>query len=329
MRNKWFYILLLVALSACGWAEQMSDGHDEKLSAEDLTADTLLELTQKQADSLEFRLLHHYTHNFNFVVKADSLVLIPREDELNDTVLVRKDSRVVVADIRELDTIWIKVARDQFTMGWIPEDELLKSVVPDDPISQVIDSLTSSRYIWMSVVVLLGLLGFLLKRRGLKQLQIFHFEEMDSFYPTLFLILVSLVACLYGSIQQYAPEFWQEYYFHPTLNPLILPPIMATLLTLVWAVIIVFIAMLVDVYHHFYFFQGLMYILEMLGSAMISYLVISWTTSVYVGYVLLVVYIIVLMWVYITYIRCKYVCGSCGRRIHYKGLCPHCGTLNK
>ena len=306
----------------------MSDVQEERVSADDLEADTLLELTQKQADSLEFRLLHHYTNNFNFVVKADSLVLIPREDKLADTSRVRKNDRIAVADIRESDTIWIKVARDQFTMGWISEDELLQGVVPDDPISQVIDVLTSSRYIWMTVVVVLGLLGFVLKRRG-KQLQIFRFDEMDSFYPTLFLILVTLVACLYVSIQHFAPEFWQEYYFHPTLNPLILPPVMAILLTLVWIVIIVFIAMLVDVYHHFYFFPGLMYILEMLGAAMISYLVIKWTTSFYVGYALLAAYIIFLLWIYIKYIRCKFVCGSCGRLIKAKGVCPYCGKINK
>ena len=328
MRHRWLYILLLFALSSCGWTEQMSGDQEETVSEANLAADTLLELTQKQADSLEFRLLHHYTHNFNFVVKADSLALISREEEPTDTCKVRKNDCIAVADIRELDTIWIKVARDQFTMGWIPEDELLQGVVPDDPISQVIDSLTSSRYIWMSAVVVLGLLGFVLKRRGLKQLQIFRFDEMDSFYPTLFLILVALVACLYGSIQQYAPEFWQEYYFHPTLNPLILPPVMAILLTLVWAVIIIFIAMLVDVYHHFYFFPGMMYVLEMLGSAMISYLVISWTTYIFLGYFLLVAYIVVLMLVYIKYIRCKYVCGSCGHRIRQKGLCPHCGKRN-
>lgn len=326
--NRWLYILLLLSLTSCGWTEQMSDGQDNRVSADDLSADTLLELTQKQADSLEFRLLHHYTNNYNFVVKADSLLLIPREDELTDTSCVRRNDRIAVADIRESDTIWIKVARDQFTMGWIPEDQLLQGVVPDDPISQVINALTTSRYIWMTVVVVLGLLGFVVKRRGLRKLQIFRFDEMDSFYPTLFLILVSLVACLYVSIQHFTPEFWQEYYFHPTLNPLILPPVMAILLTLVWAVIIVFIAMLVDVYHHFYILPGLMYILEMLGSAMISYLVIKWTTSIYVGYVLLAIYIVVLLYIYYKYIRCKYVCGSCGMRIKTKGVCPHCGKLN-
>ena len=318
--NKLLYILLLIGLSSF---TPPSEGTGE-------APDSLLELTQAQADSLEFRLLHHYTNNFNFVVKADSLVIIPREDEMYDTCKVRKDDRIAVADIRELDTVWIKVARDQFTMGWIPEDELLQGVVPDDPISQVIDSLTVSRYIWMSVLVVLGIagfVGFILKRKGL-QLQIFRFDEMDSFYPTLFLILVASLACLYASIQKFTPEFWQEYYFHPTLNPLILPAVMAVLVVLMWAVIIAFIAMLIEVYHHFEFFQGLTYVLEMLGLAMVSYLVISWTTSAYVGYGLLVIYIVLLLWIYYKYIRCRYICGSCGRSIRQKGICPHCRALN-
>jgi hypothetical protein len=272
--------------------------------------------------------LHHYTYNYNFVVKADTLQLVPREDETNEVCCIRKGDRIAVADIRELDTIWIKVARDQFTMGWITEDELLRGVVPDDPISQVIDSLTVSRSIWMSILIVLGVVGFFLKRRGLHQLQLFQFDEMDSFFPTLFLILVASLGCLYVSIQTDAPEFWQEYYFHPTLNPLILPPLMTALVTLMWAVIIVFIAMLIEIYHRFDFFRGLTYVLELVGVAMVSYLIISWTTTFYVGYGLLAIYIIVLLWIYFKYIRCSYVCGFCGRAIRKKGTCPHCGKEN-
>ena len=321
--NKLLYILLLI-----GSFSLPLEGTGEAVGE---VADSLLELTQAQADSLEFRLLHHYTNNSNFVVKADSLLLVPREDEMYDTCKVRKDDRIAVADIRELDTVWIKVARDQFTMGWIPEDELLQGVVPDDPISQVIDTLTVSRYIWMSVLVVLGIIGFvgfILRRKGLRQLQIFRFDEMDSFYPTLFLILVASLACLYARIQKFTPEFWQEYYFHPTLNPLILPAVMAVLVSLMWAVIIAFIAMLIEVYHHFDFFQGLTYVLEMLGLAMVSYLVISSTTTAYVGYGLLVIYIVLLLWIYYKYIRCRYTCGFCGRSIRKKGTCPHCGKIN-
>lgn len=324
--NKLIFIILLIISQTPSTLPPQDEGGQSSGLVDD--TDSLLLLTPQQADSLEFRLLHHYTNNYNFVVKADSLVLVPREDELTDMSCVRKDNRIAVADIRELDTIWIKVARDQFTMGWIAEDELLKGVVPDDPISQVIDTLTVSRSIWMSILIVLGVIGFFLKRRGLHKLQIFRYDEMDSFYPSLFLILVSSLACLYASIQKFTPEFWQEYYFHPTLNPLILPFVMAVLVTLMWSVIIVFIAMLVEVYHHLDFFRGFTYVLEMLGAAMMSYLIISWTTSFYLGYALLAIYIVILLWVYYKYIRCRYICGSCGRSIRQKGICPHCRALN-
>lgn len=327
--KRWFYIVLILTLFACGQTERGGGVQNDSLISNVLQEDTMLELTQYQVDSLEFRLLHHYTYNFNFVVKSDSLILVPREDELFDTCCVRRHDRLAVADIRELDTVWIKVARDQFSMGWIPEDELLKGVIPDDPISQAIDWLTDSRIILMSVVLLLGFIGLVLKRRSFHKPYIFRFEEMDSIYPTFLLILVSAVACLYASIQHFTPEFWQEYYFHPTLNPLILPTVMAVLVTLVWMVIIVFVAMLIDVYHHFYFVSGMAYVLEILGVAMMSYLLISWTTYIYVGYVLLPVYVAVLIWIYIKYIRCCYTCGHCGQGMHQKGICPLCGQLNK
>ncbi len=295
-------------------------------------SDTLYELTRQQADSLEFRLLHHYTNNFNFVVKADSLVLVPGEDRMTDTCVVRRHDVIAVADIRvdeTGDTVWVKVARDQFTMGWTGEDALLKSTVPDDLISQMIDTLTGSRSAWMSAIVVLGLVCYLFRRGTRHTLQIFRFEEMDSFYPVFLLILVSVTACLYVSIQNFAPEFWQEYYFHPTLNPLILPPVMAALVTLVWLTLTVFVAMVIEVYHHFYIVQGMYYIFELLGVSMISYLVVSWTTALYVGYPLTVAYIVLLLWIYFRHIRCWYVCGHCGQRMRIKGKCPHCGRVNE
>ncbi len=325
------YIILLLALAflSCEGEQATNVVPSDSIISEIEESDTLYELTQEQADSIEFRLLHHYTNNFNFIVKNDSLQLIPREDEVIDTCIVNKGDVIAVADIRANDTVWIKVARDQFTMGWITESELLTGTVPDDNISQIIDKLTGSRAALMATFVVIGLFCFLLRRWSHHSLQIFRFSEMDSFYPIFLLILVSFMACLYASIQNFAPEFWQEYYFHPTLNPFILPPVMATLVTLVWLVIITFIAMVIEVYHHFYVLQGISYIFEMLGVATISYLVISWTTFIYVGYVLLVAYTIVLLWMYFHYIRCRYVCGYCGQRIREKGRCPHCGKLNK
>ena len=110
---------------------------------------------------------------------------------------------------------------------------------------------------------------------------------MDSPYPLLFVALVALMASLYASVQNFVPEFWQEYYYHPSINPLMLPPVMALLVVLTWLVVITFIAVCDEVYHHFYFLPGVAYLSQLVGIAMLVYLAISWLTLLYVGYLLL------------------------------------------
>lgn len=294
-----------------------------------------LELSPQQVDSLIFRLSHHYGPNFNFKVHADSLQLIPMEGDLSaDTVKVYCGDLLVVASIRtvegdSIDSVWVKVAHDQFVMGWISEQELLKGATPDDMISQMLNFLTGSRSIWMSALVGLGVIAFLLRRGRSKKLQIVRFNEMDSFYPSLLLIIVALLASLYASIQNFVPEFWQEYYFHPNMNPMRLPMPMSLLVTLVWMVVIVYIAVIEEVYHNFYFIQGMAYLIELTGLVMLTYLLISWTTLIYIGYLVLPLFIVALLYFYFHYVRCPYVCGDCGRRIRRKGKCPYCGVINE
>ena len=91
-----------------------------------------------QPDTAAFERTHHYSLNYNFVVKADSLVLLRQQPEelLNgmqtDSVSVYKHDHIVVADIRVMpsttaDSVWIQVARDQETFGWTREQMLLAS----------------------------------------------------------------------------------------------------------------------------------------------------------------------------------------------------------
>lgn len=262
---------------------------------------TLMSLTRQQVDSLEFRLTHHYSESFNFVVKSDSLTLIPREgDLLTDTCMVRKGTVIAVAAIKtipgdSIDSIWVKVASSQTNMGWLRERELLQGATPDDAISEILDLLSSSRAIWMSALVTIGIIAFILgRRKNLKRKELLHstfafLNEPPSIYPPLFLLLVACMASLYASVQNFLPEYWQEYYFHPTLNPLVLPPLMATLVIVMWLVIITFLAVVDEVYHHFYFMPGITWLAKLSGTAMLVYLLISWTTLIYVGYLLLVV----------------------------------------
>ena len=321
-----------------------SDKSKQTPIAEEST-DTVPKLTPQQVDSVVFRLTHHYGPNFNFELKADSMILVPREGDLiQDTCVVRNKDLLVVAQIKRIeasdstmeDTFLIKVAHDQTTMGWVKESELLENAVPDDPISQLIDFMTGSRAIWMSSLLGFGVIAFFFRKMrkqkmsiSLSELKVVDLIEMDSFYPPLLLILVACVAALYASVQNFVPEFWQEYYFHPTMNPLLLPPIMAVLVTLVWLTLIVIVAVVIEVYNNFYSFRGIIYLFEIAGVCMLVYLLISWTILIYVGYLLLPILIAYLIYYYFKYIRCTMTCGHCGRKIREKGICKHCGAINE
>ena len=308
--RKLLFIMLIILIASCvgnvtprSQATAPSDSDSvqtivtivDTVTAEDTT---LINLSPKQVDSLVFRLTHHYSENFNFVVKADSLTLIPREgDIVSDTCRIYRDDIIAVAAIKALpgdsiDSIWVKVASNQTTMGWISEQELLQGTTPDDPISEILYALSTSRAVWMSAILALGLIAIIIGRRKRdKKQNVLKLGELVSPYPPLFLLLVAVMASLYASVQNFVPEFWQEYYFHPTLNPLILPPLMAILVTVMWLVIITFIAVLDEVYSHLYIFPGITYTAELLGLTMLIYLIISWTTLFYIGYLLLVILI--------------------------------------
>lgn len=216
-------------------------------------------------------------------------MLIPREGDVGiDTCYVKEGRLIAVAAITDrVDTVWIKVAHDQNTMGWIAENELLKQTSPDDPISEILYALSGSRGIWMSILAAIGLGAFFIRRGKNRKLKLVRWDQMKSPYPNMLLALIALMAALYSSVQNFIPEYWQEYYFHPSLNPLVLPPIMALLVILVWLVIITFLAVIDEVYHNFDIIDGATYIFELLGVGMIVYLAVSWTTLIYIGYLLL------------------------------------------
>ena len=339
------------------------------------------QLTNDQIDSLEFRLTHHYTVNDNFKVLADSIKIVPREDEQSDTTYVYRDEMLAVVKVKRnfvtqddslelsqadvnlmrsieeatqeldqsttpppptdivapqpsdstqvaADTVWVKVATEHKTMGWITESTLLKHTVPNDSISELLRSLTNTRLLWMGGLLLLGILGVYLHRwYNKKNVRMVKLNEMDSLYPFLFIMLIATLACLYASIQNFTPEYWQEYYFHPTLTPFLLPPVMAILVILVWLILVVFIALLMETYNNFTFARGVAYFLEIMGASMFVYLFISWTTRIYIGYLLFIVLVWFLWVLYNGYVKYNYQCPKCGEKVRSKGKCPKCGTI--
>ena len=297
-------------------------------------------LTERQLDSISFYTTHHYTQNYNFYVKADSLSLILQQptdlliDYPFDTLTVRRGDRLVVADILTvpadtLDSVWVRVARDQQTMGWTRETQLLTAVAPDDPISQFIDFFSDTHLlIFLAFLVVVGA-AYVIRLLMRRQAKIVHFNDINSFYPTLLCLLVAASAVLYSTIQLVAPESWRHYYYHPTLNPFALPLHLGLFLLSVWAILLAAIAAFDDVRRQLSASDAFFYYLGLVGVCAVCYVIFSVTTLYYVGYPLLLLYAWFALRRYFTRSRIRYVCGHCGQPLQQKGVCPHCGVLNE
>ncbi|MBR1932638.1 MAG: zinc ribbon domain-containing protein [Prevotella sp.] len=296
-------------------------------------------LTEQQMDSISFYTSHHYTQNFNFIVKADSLQLISQHptEVVNglqvDTFAIGKGNRIVVADISTMpadtiDSIWVKVARDQQTIGWIHESQLLPGVTPDAPISRFIDFFSDAHLLLFLAIVALTLAVYVVRKLMRLGAKMVHFNDIDSFYPTLLCLLVASSAVFYSTIQLVAPDSWRHYYYHPTLNPFAVPLHLGLFLLSVWVMVIAALAAIDDIRRHLSAGEAFFYYLGLIAVCAICYVVFSVSTLYYVGYPLLVAYIAVSVWNYVCRTRTNFLCGQCGRELHQKGKCPYCGTVN-
>lgn len=296
-------------------------------------------VTEEQMDSISFYTTHHYTQNYNFLVTADSLSLIVQQpsellsEMLVDTIVVHHEDRLVVADIMTLpsdtiDSVWVQVARDQMTIGWIREKEMLTGVAPDNPISQFIDFFSDTHLLLMlafwAVVAAIYTIWALARRNA----KIVHFNDIPSFYPTLLALFVSASAVFYSTIQLVSPDSWRHYYYHPTLNPFAAPLHLSVFIISVWGLLLISLAAVDDIRRHLSLGETILYGLGLMGVCAINYVVFSITTLYYIGYPLLVLYAYFAIRHYLRKSRAIYVCGRCGEKLYHKGVCPHCGSVN-
>ena len=300
-----FYLFtFLLFLSSCY--------HKQTPAVSPLTGDTiqLVDSTAyyRQLDSLAFARTHHYTDNFNFVVREDSLVLLRQEPEeevnhmMTDSFAVYKDQRLVVADIRiisndPVDSVWVQLGTEQSDFGWTHETELLDRV----------------DLLWKTM------------RRNAK---IVHFNDIDSFYPTLLALLVAASATFYATIQLFAPDTWREFYFHPSLNPFSQPAVIEVFLISVWSMLIVGLAALDDVMRQLRSGDAILYMGGLAAVCAFNYIIFSISTLYYVGYLLLVAYVVLAIRQYFHHSHSRFYCGSCGAELREKGRCPKCGAVN-
>lgn len=251
----------------------------------------------------EYSAGRHYSFNYNFVVKADSIELLRQQPEelasdlLTDSFMVKKGTHLVVADFRmmpndTIDSVWVQLATQNAEFGWTHESELLPAVVPDDPISQFISTFSDQHVLYSLIVVILIALLYLLFKVNRHNAHIVHFNDIDSFYPALLAVIVAVAATFYASLQLFAPELWQQFYYHPTLNPFSVPGLLSVFLLSVWAIIIVGVAVLDDIRGKLPFGETLLYLGGLAAVCAVNYIVFSITTLWYVGYALLVAYVV-------------------------------------
>lgn len=323
-------LLFMVVLSGC--FNQTKSDHD-----------AFAGLSEEQLDSLSFQGTHHYTNNFNFVVDCDTLYLctLSPEEIVNgcpldseDIVMVFRDDNVVVADIETIpqdsvDSVWINLAHDQMTAGWIHESEMLPNVVPDDPISEFINIFSDIHLIIFLVAIAIVGICYVIVYSRKRNAFIVHFRDINSFYPTFLCITVAAAATFYASIQLFAPEMWRHFYYHPTLNPFEVPLLLKIFLCSVWAMLIIAVAAFDDTRRHLPFGEAALYVCGLVAICFINYIVFSITTLYYIGYPLLVCYVVFAIYRFVDKGYTTYLCGNCGTQLRHKGRCPKCGVMNK
>lgn len=288
---KFFMLLgIVIMLSSCYHRHSAKPQHA-----------ALVEYSNKQLDSISFSTTHHYTNKFNFVVYADSLMLIRQQPEEYvsllpiDSFAVKKNCLLVVSDIRmipqdSIDSVWVQLATEDNQFGWIHESNLLPKVVPDDPISMFIMTFSNTHLlIFLIVIVLIGV-AYLVKKILTKNAKIVHFNDIDSPYPTALVLMVSLSAAFYATIQTFMPEVWRHFYFHPTLNPFAVPRVLGFFLASVWAILILAIACIDEVKHRLPIGEAILYLGGLVGMCAIDYIIFSVSTLYYVGYIILLAY---------------------------------------
>ena len=104
--------------------------------------------------------------------------------------------------------------------------------------------------------------------------------------------------------------------------------ILTVFLMSVWALLIVGLTVVDVVRNHLPLGEALLYLGGLAGICAADYIIFSITSLYYLGYVLLIAYIVFAIHQYYKHNHKYFLCGNCGGKIRKKGRCPHCGATN-
>lgn len=317
-RRRWLLWLLLLVTVSCQYA-----------------VPTLPEEAGPRAcDSVAYLYERHYTWNTNLVLHADSVRLagLPLKESYHT---LKRGDRVVVAEINvhandTVDSIWVKLAHTQEIQGWLRECDMKQAFVPDDSISEAIYLFSHTHVPYFITVLSLFTVFWLVRVCRRRPWWWQGFREVDSVYPLLLCLLMAFTATLYETMQVYAPDLWEHFYYNPTLSPFHVPPLLGLFLASFWLFIVVFIATVDVLFRRLAPVSAAYYLLAIAASCICCYFFFILTTRIGIGYLFLGAFAVVFARCLCRSLRTtRYRCGRCGNLLAQKGVCPHCGTLNE
>ena len=290
-------------------------------------------LSKSRRDSAACLHQHHFTLGYNMELYTDSIRLsnLPFKDRY---VTLKKGEVVVVAEIAvhptdSIDPLWIKLAASEKSQGWIRSNEMRQAFVPDDSISKAIHLFSQSHTSWFLIICTLFLGMWLFRMWKRKPLQFVGFNNIGTLYPHLLCLLVSSSATLYESIQVFAPDTWEHFYFNPTFSPFEVPFILSLFISCLWLIVIVLIAAIDTIFHILSPSVAFFYTLNLFTACIICYFFFILTTPFYIGYLFLALFF---LWfgkqLFNNIHSANYRCGHCNKSLKEKGICPHCGAKN-
>jgi hypothetical protein len=267
----------------------------------------------------------------NFEVLDDSLAL--RQWPFTDEVPLRKGDEVVVAECMALPgdstgAMWVKLAHDQETMGWVPEEELRGRLLPDDSVSHFVYFFSHSHVVVF--IVVLGLFGLAMVGRAVRRREWSWswFRKVETSYSTLWLWLLSTTAFLYALIQRFFPSVWELFYYHPSFDPFDLAPLLSVFVLLVWGTLWIGVAVVDELCHQKRIDRAFFYGLAVASAGILLYVLFTFLPF-YLGLPAWVAYTVLCVRRIRYRSRFRYVCGQCGAKMKEKGVCPVCGAINE
>ena len=170
-----------------------------------------------------------------------------------------------------VDSVWVKLAHSQEVQGWLRESEMMHAFVPTDSISQAIYLFSDTHASYFIIIFALFVAVWLFRAFRRKQLRMVYFNDIDSLYPLLLCLLMAFCATIYESIQVFAPETWQHFYFNPTLSPFKVPFVLSAFLMGIWLFIVVLLAVLDDLFRQLSPAAAVFYLLGLASCCIFCY----------------------------------------------------------